>query len=333
MVKIRFGWAMPTFAGAYGAYFVVPRWTRIGYSSLERTTLLCESLGFDSIWLCDHVISGVADEIFECWTTLSALAAVTKRMRLGTLVLCNTFRHPAMMAKMAATLDVISGGRLDFGYGAGYTRENIHYGLPVVESAAQRIHMMEEGLEVISRMWAEKRPSYKGRYYEVKDAVCDPKPIQKPHPPVWIGGGGEKLLLRAVAKYADGWNWLGSVATMARKMEALRKLCEETGRRYEGIAKSLDTQLLIGKTQDELKEKLRKIEALNPGYALKGWGEPGEGVEAFGKGNLYGSPEEVSARIWEYADTGVGLLTLWFLDYPSTDDMELFAEKVMPLFS
>lgn len=324
---------MPTFAGAYGAYFVVPRWTRIDFSALMNSALLCESLGFDSVWLCDHLISGVANEIFECWTTLSALAAVTKRVRLGTLVLCNTFRYPAIVAKMAATLDIISGGRLDFGYGAGYTRENLQYGLPVVESAAQRIRMMEEGLEVIRRMWTMEKPSYRGAYYEIKEAVCEPKPIQKPHPPIWIGGGGEKLLLRAVARYGDGWNWLGSLATMGWKMDALRKHCEQIGRRYEDIAKSWDTQLLIGRTEDELKGKLRRIEAVNPGYRLEGWGEPGDGIEAFKSGNLYGTPEEVAARIWQYVDIGVSLLTIWFLDYPSTDDIELFAEKVMPSFS
>jgi len=332
LAKVRFGWAMPTFAGAHGTHFDVPCWEGIDYPHLKESVQLCERLGFDSVWLCDHVISGVRREIFECWTTLSALASATERIRLGTLVLCNAFRYPAMLAKMAATLDVISRGRLDFGYGAGYVRENVAYGLPVVESAAERIHMMEEGLEVIRRMWTEARPSFKGKYYEVYEAVCEPKPLQKPHPPIWIGGGGEKLLLRAVARYADGWNWGGSIGGMGRKIEALRRHCEKMGRSFDEVAKSWDGHVLIAKDQDRLRAILRKIEALNPNYAFKTWDE-GQGLEAFKATNLYGTPEEVVERIWGYADIGVGLFTIWFLDYPSREGIELFAERVMPLFS
>jgi len=331
LVKVRFGWAAPTFAGAYNTHSDVPCWEKIDYPSLKETVLLCERLGFDSVWLCDHVISGVNKEILECWTVLSALASATEKIRLGTLVLCNTFRYPAMLAKMSATFDVVSGGRLEFGYGAGYIKENVSYGLPVVESAAQRIHMMEEGLEIIKRMWTEEKPSFKGRFYEVREALCEPKPLQKPHPPIWIGGGGEKLLLKAVAKYANGWNWGGSVETMVRKMEALRMHCRKTSRQFDEIAKSWDGHVLIAKDHYGLKAILRRVETLNSNYVFKTWGED-RALEAFKATNLYGTPEEVVERIWRYVDIGINLFTVWFLDYPSEEGIKLFAEKVMPLF-
>lgn len=332
MAGARFAWAMPTFAGVGNRHFDVPLWERIDYGRLRGDAQLCERFGFDSLWICDHLVMGVSNEIYECWTMLSALASVTERIRLGTLVLCNTFRHPSLLAKMAATLDVISGGRLDFGYGAGYVRENLAYGLPVVESASERIRMMEEGLEVVRRMWTEEKPSFKGRYYEIRDAVCEPKPVQRPHPPIWIGGGGEKLLLRAVARYANGWNWGGSVATMSRKIESLGRHCEKAGRRHDEIAKSWDGHVLIAGDEDGLKGMLRRIEVLNPGYAFKTWGE-GQGLDAFKATNLYGTPEGIIERIQDYVDVGVSLFTIWFLDYPSTEGMRLFADEVMPAFS
>ena len=190
------------------------------YADIRRIVLECEKLGFDSVWLKDNFtsswlntyFSNKEDEepsseypILECWTTLSSLATLTKTIRLGA-ILVNIHRLPSITAKMLSTLDIISNGRIEFGLSAGwYENEIKSYGLPFPK-ASTRVEMLEEGVIIIKRMLTENQASFEGRHYTIKDAKCSPKPIQKPHPPVWIGGGGKKTL-QLVAKYADGWNY------------------------------------------------------------------------------------------------------------------------------
>jgi F420-dependent oxidoreductase-like protein len=196
-------------------------------------------------WLFDHFfpLSGELNgPCLEGWTLLSAFAALTKRIRLGLMVTGNTYRHPAVLANIAATVDVISHGRLDFGIGAGWNEfEHNAYGIELYKPG-ERIRRLGEACEVIKRMWTERAPTFDGRYYHIKDAYCEPKPVQKPYPPFVIGGGGEKLTLRIVAQYANVWNMAGgSVEDFKHKSAVLDEHCAAIGRNPAEIARSIQS--------------------------------------------------------------------------------------------
>ena len=238
------------------------------YTDIRRIVLECEKLGFDSVWLKDNFTSSwfnayfsnkedddeqpnSEDPILECWTTLSSLATLTKRIRLGA-ILVNIHRLPSITAKMLSTLDIISNGRIEFGLSAGwYENEIKSYGLPFPK-ASTRIEMLEEGIIIIKKMLTENQASFEGRHYTIKDAKCSPKPIQKPHPPIWIGGGGKKTL-QLVAKYADGWNYgLCTYDEYLSKISILRDCCKAVGRNYEKIVKAWHAIMLLGQDDNEI---------------------------------------------------------------------------------
>ena len=174
-----------------------------GFESIRSLAAAGEELQYDSIWLGDHFFYS-EQPFLECWTTLSALSCATKKIKLGTQVLCNSYRHPPLVAKMAATLDVISGGRLILGLGAGWhKREYEAYGIPFRRDGI-RVSRLEEAVKVIKKMWTQPATTFKGKHYVVKDARCEPKPIQKPHPPIWIGGNGNRIL--RIAARTRSWN-------------------------------------------------------------------------------------------------------------------------------
>ncbi|HKI75434.1 MAG TPA: LLM class F420-dependent oxidoreductase, partial [Pseudomonadales bacterium] len=206
-----------------------------------------EQGGWDGIWLADHFMPNAEDTNQpwpEAWTTISALAASVPRLRLGTLVTGNTYRHPAILAKMAATVDHISGGRLVLGLGSGW-QENEHakYGIPFY-TVTERLKRLEEACEVIKRLFTEDSVSFKGKYYELSDAPLVPKPVQSPLP-LLIGGGGEKLTLKITAKYADEWNVWGNVDTLKHKMSVLDGHCESIGRDPASIQRSAVALLFL----------------------------------------------------------------------------------------
>lgn len=194
-------------------------------------------------WLFDHFMPLGADPTGPClegWSTLAAFAALTERLRVGLMVTGNTYRHPTVLANIGATVDVISRGRLDFGIGAGWNElEHSAYGIPLPPTG-DRIRALGEACEIIRRMWTEEAPTFEGRYYQIHEARCEPKPVQKPYPPFVIGGGGEKLTLRIVAQYADVWNIPGgSVEEFARKSAILDEHCAAVGRDPASIARSI----------------------------------------------------------------------------------------------
>lgn len=188
----------------------------------------------DHAWLFDHfapIQGDVAGPCLEGWTVLAAFAAETERLRLGLMVTGNTYRHPAVLAKIAATVDVISNGRLDFGIGAGWNiYEHESMGIPLYKPG-ERIRRLEEACEIIKRLFTEPTVDFDGRYYQLKEARSEPKPVQKPYPPFVIGGGGEQLTLRVVAKYADIWNYTGgSLEEFTHKVGVLHEHCATVGR-------------------------------------------------------------------------------------------------------
>lgn len=215
---------------------------------------------FEHAWLFDHFAPIAGDLDGPCmdgWTLLAALAAQTERIRIGHMVLGNTYRHPAVLAHMAATLDVISNGRLDLGLGAGWNEyEHQSMGIPLY-SPGERIRRLGEACELIRRLFTQHLADFDGRYYQLAQARCEPKPIQKPYPPFVIGGGGEQLTLRVVARYADVWNFAsGPVETFAHKVAVLRQHCAEVGRDPAEIELSIQAMV----DYDDLPGTARRVQ-------------------------------------------------------------------------
>jgi F420-dependent oxidoreductase-like protein len=287
-----------------------------------EVAVLAEALGYDSIWVYDHfhnVPRPAHEAVFECWTSIAAISQRTSRIRLGQMVGCNSYRNPALLAKITSTVDVISGGRLDWGIGAGwYENEYRAYGYPFPKPK-DRIGMLRESVEIVKSMWTEAETTYKGQYYEVVRANCDPKPLQDPHPPIWIGGGGEQLTLRVVARHADCSNFGGNPDEWARKREILKGHCASLGRDEDTIRKTWSPELFVRETEAEI------VEAGSRSL----WGEE---FEAWRAGNLVGTPEQVAEKVQRYVDLGCTGFVPWCADYPDTASMELFATKVMPEF-
>jgi F420-dependent oxidoreductase-like protein len=283
---------------------------------------LIEELGYDSLWVYDHfhnVPRPAHEAVFECWTTIAALSQVTSRVRLGQMVGCNSYRQPSVLAKITATVDVISGGRLDWGIGAGwYENEYKGYGFEF-PAPKVRIGMLRETVEIVKSMWTEQETSYDGRYYTLERANCDPKPVQDPHPPIWIGGGGEQLTLRVVARHADVANFGGKPHEWAHKAEVLKGHCKDVGRDYDEIRKTISGEMMVRETEAE-------IDAMG---TRSMWGEP---LDSWKAGNLVGTPEQVAEKLQAYVDLGCTGFIPWCADYPDTESLRLFAEKVIPSF-
>ncbi|MDQ3542726.1 MAG: LLM class F420-dependent oxidoreductase [Actinomycetota bacterium] len=283
---------------------------------------LAEELGYDSLWVYDHVhnVPRPANEaVFECWTTIAAISQLTSRIKLGQMVGCCSYRNPALLAKITSTVDVVSGGRLNWGIGAGwYENEYRSYGYEFPKPA-QRIRMLEETVEIVKRMWTEPTATFKGEHFEVNRAYCDPKPLQQPHPPVLIGGGGEQLTLRVVAKHANCSNFGGNPEQFAHKVEVLKSHCASVGRDFDEIQLTWSPEVFIRPTEDDVSSSGSRSQ----------WGEPGESWRA---GNLVGTPEQVSEKLQAYVDLGLAGVMPWCSDYPDTTTMELLARDVMPNF-
>src|SRR5881296_2418379 len=221
-----------------------------------------ESTGWDTACVSDHFMPNTRERegaVLEAWSTLSALAAVVPRMRIGTIVLGNTYRHPSVVAKMAAQVDIISGGRLLFGIGAAWQRnEHEAYGIPFY-TMRERLERLDEACTVIRLLWSERRSNFNGRYYQLADAPLDPKPVQKPHPELMIGGGGERVTLRIAAKHADHWNVWGGPQVLARKSAILEEHCAAVGRDSKTIVRSVNMVLQITDKKEEVDRLVNTI--------------------------------------------------------------------------
>ena len=232
MGKLKFGVFLPFYA-------FQTKDPNENFRLIRDTTLECERLGYHSVWLDDHLMYNQWP-ILECWTTLSALSSLTSKIRLGTMVSCASHRNPALLAKMATTFDVLSGGRLEFGIGAGTQQaEHDAYGFDFSKPEV-RIERLAESLEVIRQLWTRVKSNYQGKYYSLKEAVCEPKPLQKPYPPITVGGGGELLMQKVTALYADRFDWgfLPSIDEYKRKLGVLEKQCKVAGRNLDEIERS-----------------------------------------------------------------------------------------------
>jgi F420-dependent oxidoreductase-like protein len=292
------------------------------WATTVRTARLAEELGLDSVWVYDHVHNvpvPAHETVFECWTTIAALAASTSTIRLGQMVSCAGYRNPALVAKITSSIDVISGGRLDWGIGAGwYDQEYRAYGYDF-PSAADRIRILRETVEIVKLMWAEPDATYEGRHFSVDGAQCDPKPLQSPHPPIWIGGGGEQLTLRVVARFADCSNFGGKPDEWKAKREILKGHCAAVGRDEDTIRKTWSPEMCIRETEAELVALGSK--------SL--WGQP---FDDWRESALVGTPEQICEKVQTYLDLGCTGFIPWCSDYPDTESMDLFATMVIPNF-
>jgi F420-dependent oxidoreductase-like protein len=294
------------------------------WPELRATWKLIDSLGYDTAWTFDHffpILSDPSGPCFEGWISLAALVAETSRVQAGVLVTGNTYRHPAVLAKMAATLDHVSGGRLIMGMGAAwFEMEHNAYGIPF-HTTAERIHRLDEAAEIVKRLWSEKQVTFAGRYYQLKDAYCEPKPLQQPRPPIMIGGSGEKLTLRVVARHADQWNTFGSPELFRHKIEVLREHCGVVGRSFNDIEVSWAGAALVTDSRAEKDELLRRFAAAF-----------GITPEQYELGALVGSASEVRDRIAQFIDVGV----THFIPIANTpfnhESIRRFAEEVIPSF-
>ena len=290
------------------------------FEAVKAKALWAENHGFVWFSVMDHLIQipgvGAPDEPFlEGWTVLSALAAVTSHIRLVTLATSVGYRNPAHLAKIAAGVDLISRGRLTLGIGAGYFEtEYRQYGWEFPPKPATRIRQMEEAVRLILAMWTEKRTTFHGRYFHVEDAILEPKPVQKPRPPVMIAGGGEQLTLRAVARLADACNVGGEPDMVRHKLSVLRAHCDAAGRDYDAIEKTHNNSWLIARDEAAVAAKRERLAARGP---LRGFA---------------GTVSQAIDLIGQYRDAGVQLLIN--SDYRNdVETHELMAAEVMPHFA
>ena len=294
--------------------------TGLLFNRILEITQECERLGYYSVLLDDHLMFNNMP-ILECWTTISALSSATKKIRLGTMVTCNGFRNPALLAKMAATVDNISDGRLELAIGAG-VQQNEHnaYGFPFPSTKA-RIENLNEAVEIIKKLWTHEKASYNGKHYTILDAVCEPKPVQKPHPPITIGGGGEKLTMNVTARHADRYDWgyLPTINMYKHKMKVLENHCDTVGRSFENIEKSCwpAGQIFIRKDKKELKKKILQ------------WLPKGVSLEDFMKTSFVGTPEDFIKQLRQYLNLGVPHFMLFFGDLPDIEGVRIFAKNVV----
>ena len=298
----------------------LPQWGAT-WSGAKDVALLAESVGFDSVWVADHMLAVGGDDPLEAWTEMSAVAAVTRRIEIGFLVLCNSYRHPPMLAKMAATFDHISDGRLILGYGAGWhVQEYEAYGYEY-PSMRTRLEQLEEGLQVLKRMWTEESPTFHGVHYHIENARCWPPTVRKPHPPILVGGAGEKILLKIVARYADIWNNLGAFhGQVAEKANVLRAHCERVGRNFDEIEISQQTLGAIGSSKDEARRRTEEVMS-EIGF-----------LTSAPELCPTGTPDEIVARLRKSIDLGITSFVISFGRHATADSLELFGKEVIPAF-
>ncbi len=295
------------------------------WSTMLDVAKRIESGSFESIWVYDHfhtVPDATQEPVYEAWTLMAALAAATSTARLGQMCTCNSYRPPSYLAKVAASIDSISGGRLEFAIGAGwYEEEYLAYGYPF-PSGGTRIAQLEEGIEIIKAMWTQDAATYKGEHYEVAGAICQPKPLQDPHPPIWIAGGGEKKTLRVVAKHADYSNFGAAPDHFKHKSEVLAGHCEAIGRNYDDIGRTAILHTIMGATEDEIDTKVERVAAA-----------AGRDTDWVWKVNFIGTPDKVTARLGELKDLGCVHVQAYFADSAWGDSLDLFNAEVIPALS
>ena len=307
MKDLQFGWHMHSFPvdGSDGTAFV---------AQIDKT-LGRVGAHFDSVWVDDHLMPWAPWQsndtpYLECMTTITHFAARYPTLQFGSSVLCQSYRNPGLLAKMAANLQLLTGGRFIFGIGAGWMEEEYHaYNYPYPK-ASVRIAQLEEVVQIVKKLWTESPASFEGKYYRLENAYCEPRP--DPVPPILIGGGGEQLTLRVVAKHADLWNIPGgSYENYVHKLAVLRQHCDAVGRDYDSIVKTWSAESIA------LAPTAAKAQAIAD-------------ASPYNNHPIVGTPAQVGEQLQRFIDAGVEYLIVRLNDFPQTDGIELFVEEVMP---
>ena len=290
------------------------------WDTIIEASARIEKLNYASVWVYDHfhtVPSPTQDPTFECWSLMAALSQVTENVRIGQMCTCNSYRNPAYLTKVASTIDSMSGGRLEFAIGAGwYDQEYKAYGYDY-PSAGVRLKMLEEALQIYIAMTTQDKASFEGDYYKIKDAINQPKPLQKPYPPLWVCGGGEKVTLKLLAKYGDYGNWDVDVEGFVHKSKILKTHCEEQNRNYSDIKKTLHTNVIIGNNEKDLDAKINKIVDVT-----------GIPKEMYIDRPLVGVKEKVFDTIDEFSSVECEYLIAYIPDIVWGDTLEILSEKL-----
>lgn len=293
----------------------------------KSVALKAEQLGYDAGYVYDHFIPYYGDKrslpFFEAYTLLSAIAAITTKLRVGQVVTCNSYRLPSLLAKMSSTLDAISNGRLEFGIGAGWFEyEYSSYGFQF-DSASARIEQLDESLIIIKKMWQKEKSSFEGKHYSIKNAVCSPKPIQKPHPPIMVGGAGQKLIAVA-AKHATRYNHpFGTPEILQSKIEMLKIQCKKINRDFDEIENSVLLRVLVGKDKDDIKQIATQLKKKNESIS--------EFIMRSKDSIALGTPDEVIEYLQKYVNIGIRYFIVNFIGLSNSLEMlSLFSKKVRP---
>jgi F420-dependent oxidoreductase-like protein len=292
------------------------------FETMSRCAREAEQAGFDAIWVYDHfhtVPTPQLEATFECWTSMAALARDTRTIRIGQMVTCNSYRPPALLAKMASCVDVMSHGRLILGIGAGwYQHEYEAYGYDYPDTP-ERLRMLREALQVLKAMWTLEQAEFEGKYYRLRGAINEPKPVQKPHPPIWIGGAGEKVTLKLVAQYGDACNFNADVQTVRHKLDVLREHCEAVGRDYASVLKTIEFYTILGDPGEVERVVLDAARRTGQGEAfIRGW-HP-----------YVGDAGHIAQIIGEYVDAGVEYVIVNLPNAFEGGVIRRFAEEVFP---
>lgn len=292
-----------------------------------------ERLGYESLWVYDHFHTWpepTQEVTYEAWTLMAAIAPVTSTVRLGQMCTCNTYRPPSYLAKVAASIDVISNGRLEMGIGAGwYEHEHDGYGYPFLPPGG-RLGMLREGVEIMRAMWTEDEVSYEGKHYKLQGAISQPKPLQDPHIPIWVAGGGEKVTLNIAARYAQYTNFGQTLDNFNRKSEILEAHCETVGTEYTAITRSANFNFLVGETEAEVEEKLSWLRDHIGTYISDRRAD--EYVASY-RGHS-GTPEQLVSYLKDWEAAGMTYAIGNFADVAyDRSSLELFAREVIPALS
>jgi F420-dependent oxidoreductase-like protein len=307
------------------------------FEAMIRVAQTAEECGYEAVWLADHFMPMVQEvrgegDWFECWTSTAALARETKRVRIGQAMTCNGYRNPALLAKMASTVDVLSHGRLILGIGSGdFEREFRAYGY-ACPPAPERLRQMGEAVQIILAMWTQDEATFEGTYYQVHGAINQPKGVQRPHILLLIGGSGEKVTLKLVAQYADACDIFGDLATITRKLAVLKAHCEAVGRDYESIHRMTRTMCIIAETDEQALASIpEEVKAHIDTLIRK---EEWHGAIAIAPTQLWssflglvGSPETIRQQIAAYEAAGVQEMRLIFPDAVHLESIRRFAKE------
>jgi F420-dependent oxidoreductase-like protein len=291
------------------------------YETMTQVALLAEELGFDAIWIYDHfhtVPQPTQQVTFESWVSTAALARDTKRVRIGQIVTCNSYRNPALLAKMASTVDVLSHGRLELGIGAGwYEHEYRAFGYEFPD-APTRLRQLREAVQVILKMWTEEEAVFEGKYYQVRGAINQPKGVQKPHIPLLIGGGGEQVTLKLVAQYGDACN-VGHLDNegLARKFAILKQHCETVGRDYQQIRRTVLMNCAISENDAEALKKAEAFQRNIPSGRMR-------------EQALVGTPDAIRTRLRELEQAGAQEVIIYLPDAAQLESVRLLASACQP---